>query len=74
MSIVAHVIQDVGCDKEVEDQRRHRLLAVIAGCAEMERQYIAAISPTRAGSSGFLGAFADRLTHRCRQLLVANKP
>jgi hypothetical protein len=62
MLTVAHVFQDVGCNKEVEDQRIPRLLAVTAGCAEMESQCMAAISPTRAGSSGFLGAFADRLT------------
>jgi hypothetical protein len=49
MPTVAHVFQDVGCNKEVEDQRNHRLLAVTAGCAEMDRQYIAAISSARAG-------------------------
>src|SRR5271165_120822 len=50
MPTLAHVFQDVGCNKEVEDQRNHRvptkpivtlLLGVTADCAEMLWQYMA---------------------------------
>jgi len=59
MLTVAHVLRDDGCNKEVEDQRSHRFLnkptvtllpGVAADCGEMQRQHMAAISPTCAGA------------------------
>jgi hypothetical protein len=59
MPIVAHVLRDIGCNKEVEDQRSQRFLnkpivtlmpEVTSDCADIETQFMAAISPALAGA------------------------